>query len=363
MKTKKINLLLLLFLFGAFQAHGQEISKETLVLKLAPSAGNPRNSEGDFVQLKNGNILFVYSRYFGTSDSDHGTAVLAARYSDNQGKTWSKEDRTIVKQDGKMNVMSVSLLRLRDKRIALFYLRKNSVTDCIPMVRYSSDEGETWSEAIQVVQDKAGYFVLNNNRVIQLKNGRLIMAVALHHTPNGVWQGKADLYAYYSDDSGQTWKSSKQVPNATDIITQEPGLVELNGDRLMMFIRASGGKQQLSYSEDKGMTWSAIEASSIVSPLSPASIARIPKTGDLLLVWNNSTKGRTPLTSAISKDEGKTWENIKVIESDPDGWYCYIAIHFLKKNVLLSYCAGSQKDNSYLNITDVRNIDLKWFYK
>jgi hypothetical protein len=52
----------------------------------------------------------------------------------------------------------------------------------------------------------------------------------------------------------------------------------------MMFIRAQMGSQYLSWSSDGGDTWSEPKASDIVSPLSPASIKRIPKTGDLLMV-------------------------------------------------------------------------------
>lgn len=336
-----------------------------IVLRLAPGENNPRNSEGDFVTLKDGRIMFIYSRYFGTSDSDHGTAVLAARYSSDGGETWTSKDRTVVEQEGRMNVMSVSLLRLQDGRIALFYLRKNAVTDCIPMVRFSGDEGETWTAPIQIITDKEGYFVLNNDRVIQLENGRLIMAVALHHTPNGKWTDKADLYAYYSDDNGRTWRSSAKVPNNTDVITQEPGLIELKNGDLLMYIRASQGAQQLSYSNDHGESWSHIQRSDILSPLSPATIARIPQTQDLLLIWNNNStnSSRTPLTAAISSDEGKTWKYLKNIEGDPDGWYCYTAIHFIGEDVLLSYCAGSQSQKTHLNVTSVKRIPLEWFYK
>ncbi|HEX5025493.1 MAG TPA: sialidase family protein, partial [Agriterribacter sp.] len=91
-----------------------------------------------------------------------------------------------------------------------------------------------------------------------------------------------------------------------------------------MFIRADGGVQQLSYSKDRGETWSHIQASNITSPLSPASIGKLPETGDLVLVWNNNVgidstlkNKRAPLTIAISKDEGRTWGKIKNIENDP----------------------------------------------
>lgn len=347
------------------------ISEPKTVLKLPPSENNPRNSEGDFVNLKDGRILFVYSRYTGDSSSDHAPAFLAGRYSDDGGETWTLEDEMIVSNEGEMNVMSVSLLRLQNDDIALFYLRKNSTKDCIPMMRISKDDAKTWSDAVPCISDREGYFVLNNDRVIQLKDGRLLMGVALHNSPDGVWKNRADLFSYYSDDNGKTWFSSEKVPNTTETITQEPGLIEMKDGRIMMYIRASGGYQQLSFSSDRGESWSHIETSNIPSPLSPATIEKIPATGDWLLVWNNNDglnpdikDKRTPLAIAISKDEGKTWKHIKNIHDDSDGWYCYIAIHFVDDdNVLLSYCAGSQSQKTHLSVTDITLLSKKWLYE
>ncbi|HRE51381.1 MAG TPA: sialidase family protein, partial [Flavitalea sp.] len=176
---------------------------------------------------------------------------------------------------------------------------------------------------------------------------------------------------YYSDDNGLSWKASEAVPDNTDIITQEPGVVELKDGAVLMIIRASGGAQQLSFSKDKGQSWSHIEASNIPSPISPATIRRIPKTGDLLLVWNdNGASGpgyfkgaRTPLTIAISKDEGKTWMRKKNIENDPDGWYCYTAVHFTRKRALLGYCAGSQSKKTHLSLTRINMMSVRELYK
>ena len=365
---------IILFLMALpVSSQNQTPQKEDLrkvVLQLPPGSNNPRNSEGDFITLKDGRILFIFSRYTGSSSSDHAPAYLAGRFSDDGGKTWSKEDVTVLENEGGMNVMSVSLLRLQDGNIALFYLRKNSEMDCIPMMRISTDEAKTWSASVACITDKKGYFVLNNNRVIQLKNGRLLLAVALHESPDGKFNQYGRLFSYYSDDNGVTWNCGEEVQNPSGVIAQEPGVVELKDGTVMMFIRAGGGSQQLSYSKDKGQTWSPMVASNIHSPISPASIARIPSTGDLLLVWNNNdgsnpqTKGkRTPLTVAVSKDEGKTWIHITDIETDPDGWYCYIAIHFTKKDVLLSYCAGSQSQRTHLSSTNVSLIRQKDLYK
>lgn len=350
---------------------GFEIAESKTTLKLSPSENNPRNSEGDFVNLKDGRILFVYSRYTGDSSSDHAPAFLAGRYSDDGGETWTQEDETIVANEGGMNVMSVSLLRLQNDDIALFYLKKNSTEDCIPLMRISKDEAKSWSDAVPCITDKVGYFVLNNDRVVQLEDGRLLMAVALHNTPGGEWKNQGDLFSYYSDDNGKSWVSSAQVPNTTDIVTQEPGLIEMKDGRVMMYIRASGGYQQLSFSQDRGETWGQIETSNIPSPVSPATIEIIPGTGDWLLVWNNNDgsnpniKGkRTPLTTAISKDEGKTWEYTKNIQDDPDGWYCYIAIHFVDdEHISISNCAGNRTDGTELSVTDITLLNKSWLYK
>lgn len=335
------------------------------VLWLNPGEDNPRNSEGDFVELKDGRLLFVYSRYYGESSSDHGQAYLAGRYSSDQGATWTDEDVVILPNEGEMNVMSVSLLRLQNGDIALFYLRKNSTDDCIPMMRISKDEAETWSDPVACITDKEGYFVLNNDRVIQLSDGRLLLSVALHAAPGEPWRNAATLFAYYSDDNGQTWTSSLAVPNPTDITLQEPGLVELEDGTIMMYIRSDAGVQCLSYSKDRGESWSQVEKSGLVSPLSPASIERIPSSGNLLAVWNNNlhedpdfAKLRTPLNLAISKDEGKTWGNSHTLENDPEGWYCYTAIQFVDDGVLLAYCAGNRPAGTGLSVTKMVKVDL-----
>ncbi len=52
-----------------------------------PSAGNPRNSEGAFLRLDDGRILFAYSSYVGDSSHDHGAMLLAYCYSGKEEKT------------------------------------------------------------------------------------------------------------------------------------------------------------------------------------------------------------------------------------------------------------------------------------
>ena len=170
---------------------------------------------------------------------------------------------------------------------------------------------------------------------------------------------------YLSDDEGGTWYRSASVleqhllPDCPRGL-QEPGVVELRDGRLLMFCRGSGGRHYLSHSEDGGERWTPVVASEFASPCSPVSIKRIPRNGDLLLVFNNNGADdrRTPLTVATSSNEGETWGSVRNIEADPVGHYCYVAIHFRAGNVLLGYSAGT-RGPAGLNTTKVVSLPLE----
>ena len=352
-----------------------DLSKSPIdvTLSLPPSKKNPRNSEGDFIQLKDGRILFIYTHYTDGAD-DHSKAFLAGRYSSDGGKTWTDEDIVVMQNDAGMNLMSVSLLRLADGRIALFYLRKNSKTDCRPEMRLSADEGKTWSEPVMCIpDDDLGYYVLNNDRAVQLSTGRIVLPVAQHRLPTEPktdWNGK--VLCYFSDDSGKTWKRSKSVllTRANDggrITTQEPGVVELADGRTMIYARTGSGSQYVGFSSDGGDTWTDLKPSNLKGPCSPALIERIPGTNELMCVWNyqpginpKEKHQRTPFTIAISRDEGKSWENVRYLHRNPWGWYCYPAVHFVDDGVLIGYCAGDMRTVGGLNRTYITRLPLSF---
>jgi len=342
------------------------------VLTLAPGENNPRNSEGGFVTLADGRLMFVYTHFIDGA-GDHASASLKARFSDDGGKTWSDEGADVIENTAGLNVMSVSLLRLRNGKIALFYLLKDSLIDCRPQLRLSGDEGRTWSPPVTCITDEVGYYVLNNDRAIQLSSGRLVLPVCLHNGPEfTAADPQGEVMTYLSDDDGQTWRrgQTRLRAHAADgrrWTVQEPGIVELSGGRAMMFVRSDAGSQLLAFSEDGCETWTDLRPSDIISPLSAASIKRIPSTGDLLLVWNNHANApaeirgkRTPLTAAISRDEGKSWENIQTIWDDPHRHYCYIAIHFIGDQVLLGHCAGDRRDNNGLAESQITIFPVDW---
>jgi len=359
----------LVWLGGRLLAAGQD---NQVVLNLEPTQALPRLSEGGFVTLKSGRILFIYTQFYGGA-ADESAARLAGIYSDDRGRTWSAP-KTIIENEAGNNVMSVSLLRLRSGKIALFYLRKNSWLDCRPYLRVSTDESVTWSPP-KLVVEAPGYFVLNNDRVVQLGTGRLIVPVAFHRSraedsrSSRSFDGRGIALWYYSDDEGLSWREADTwwaLPTPSAAGLQEPGVVELADGRLWSWARTDQGVQFGFISTDKGESWTAPAPTSLKSPLSPASIERLPGSVDLLAIFNDHSgtfpfvkDKRTPLVAAISSDNGQSWPIRKLIESGPDGWYCYTAVHFVEGTVLLAYCAGDSKVGG-LNRLRIRRINLDW---
>lgn len=332
---------------------GAKVEPESQIV-VPSTPEHTRNGEGDIIELKNGDLLLGYGRW-GSDADDFGAAEIWSKTSHDGGKTWG-EDRVLVPNEGKVTTFEVAFLRLRSGDILLAYCVKDSNEDCSICFRRSSDEGRTWEHRIkyQIPPPYTGYTAINNDRLVQLAGGRILLAAY-----DGWVRGQPVVsFVLYCDDDGLTWQKSADVdireidPN-NKTGADEPAVVELKDGRVMMIVRTDLGIIAKAYSSDRGATWSKPEPiKGIVAPPAPSSIARLPQTGDLLLIWNNTTTTRDPLNSAISRDDGETWENIRVLDSG--GGLCYTGITPLSDRVLLTYYGpGGLR---------LQSVPVAWFY-
>ncbi len=331
------------------------------------TAENPRNTEGDIIELRDGTLLLAWSDFYAGGMPDHAPARISAKTSQDRGKTWG-ERFTLLENEGAQNVMSVSFLRLASGDILFFYLRKNGPDDLQAMVRRSSDELTTLSDPVRCTCDE-GYWVVNNARIAQLSDGRLIVPAAWHRTID-IDSRNARAVVWLSDDEGRTWSRSESALPLPGRGAMEPGVVELCDGRLLMIIRTSLDQIYRSYSGDRGVTWSAPEPMGVGAPVAPSTLVRIPSTGDLLLIWNDCFRAgpeaeavRVPLTTAISRDEGATWEHRRDLETDPELWFAYTSVTFVDDRALLTYWVDGRLSDPRLLHLKLRSVPVSWFYE
>lgn len=98
-----------------------------IICDLIPNKSNNRNSEGAFIKLENGNLLFAYTRYRDNDYEDQSTADIYGVLSNNDGESFGEPFLVFSCDEvGSDNVMSVSFMRKRNGDIGLFYLRKDN---------------------------------------------------------------------------------------------------------------------------------------------------------------------------------------------------------------------------------------------
>ena len=360
-------------MFGALSAlivgrralHAEESSGEIIdQMVCPPNSSSVRKSEADILELNDGRLLLVYTDFYTASGDDDAPAQINGRYSSDMGKTWT-EPFTIVKNTAKQNVMSASLLRLKSGEIALAYMYKDSDADCSILFRTSHDEGRTFSDPTKVTPRKS-FWVMNNDRLVQLSTGRLLAPCQRLDNYPMVTHSVANVL--YSDDNGKSWHES----NSVDIRmnhdgADEPGLVELKDGRVMMYFRTDLSAIYQCFSSDQGISWTEPEATRLEAPVSPSIIKRVPATGDLVVIWNHTLprhgighSDRFPLTSAISRDDARTWRNIRDFETDDRYTYAYPSITFSKDRALISYWESIHEQWIGLK---VRSVPTDWFYE
>lgn len=347
-----------------------------------PSAKNPRNSEGAFARLPDGSILFAYSRYCGDDWEDAAACEIAGIISKDNGDTWG-EPFCIVspKEYGVHNVMSVSMLELKDGSIGVVHSIKEldgRTTVAMSVTR----DGREYTHRRCQCNFRSGYYVMNNDRVERLRDGRIILPVSFFASSDGGNGNPGRLeyrgigYYLVSTDEMQSLtmlppQFTQTEPYSTTGI-QEPGLLERQDGVLWSYGRTDRGWQYECFSFDGLKTVTPSQQSRFSSPISPMKIKRNPYTGDLVAVWNpipvyNGRKGpfsgygfgRTPFAIARSTDDGKTWGELVLLEDDEERGYCYPAIFFVdEKTLLVGYCRGGVEDGSCLIALGIQKLTI-----
>ncbi|MFO7948481.1 MAG: sialidase family protein [Armatimonadota bacterium] len=331
--------------------------EDTLVAPVERGKYGPRGMPGDIIQLENGDLLIGYT-----------SGGIGARKSADLGKTWSQEftllpDPSDPQRQG--SYRHPSFLRMPDGDILMSYIYNAASLpyQAHNYYRRSADEGQTWSQQYCMTPHPS-YCLMHNAKFLMTSDGRIIAPVEFKKR----WPKSHDHSGYvsmvfYSDDDGYSWWPSENHVDVFPHECQEPDVVQLADARLMMLFRTYSGFMGRAYSADDGETWEDVELLRDM-PLPPNASAitcdRLPgeRNRDLLLIRCTTGDGhgrRNPLVAMLSRDNGRSWENPRIIAGDRSDDYGYQSVTFVDDLAVISYHA---RDGLH-----VARISTDWFYE
>ena len=347
----------------------------------------PDNSNGAFIRLDDGRILFAFNQDSSIFWKQASTGISAV-YSPDGGHSWTQPEKLLFPEqtDAPIAILNPSFIRLRNGELAIFYCRGNAwVNELVPCMRTSPDEGHSWRDE-RVCVDVSGYFTMLNDRVVRLSSDRLICPLGYHdqyfpQNSGGAYSGvlirdsRALACFAYSDDDGASWQAARNtvanhIPSSAAGL-QEPGIVELGPGMLWGFARTDMGRHYEFFSHDSGVSWTQASPSRFVGPCSPLAIKRIPRNEWLLAVWNPipaylthemdfGQSIRVRLVYSISRDNGVSWQQPVVLENDLHGEFSHPAIWFAEHGVLLAYgvTRPGRRQRSWIRIRLIPYLEL-----
>ncbi len=200
-----------------------------------------------------------------------------------------------------------------NRQIWLFYVTMygNHWKQCKMYYQKSSAMGNSWDER-GVLRDELGW--MTRNKPLYLSNGEILLPVYDERN----WHSMVMI----SGNGGETWNTYGDLSSPKGVI--QPTVVQRDDGSLLMLMRSRDGEIWRSTSNDLGQSWEAAHPTDLPNPNCGVDMARLHN-GNIALVYNDTRRGRTPLTVALSIDEGETWGYKQHLEIE-EGEYSYPAI-------------------------------------
>jgi predicted neuraminidase len=155
------------------------------------------------------------------------------------------------------------------------------------------------------------------NKPVQLPNGDIL-------SPSSTEENGWRVHFEWTSDLGKTWHKTEPVNDGKTIGAIQPSILFHSGGKLQALGRTKQNKIFEIWSNDGGKTWGEMNLTTLPNPNSGIDAVTLGD-GRQLLVYNHSTKGRSPLNVAVSAD-GKVWQSALTLEDERREEFSYPAV-------------------------------------
>jgi predicted neuraminidase len=198
-----------------------------------------------------------------------------------------------------------------DGSLWLFYVTMygHSWNDCRIKYKISEDHGRSWGPEI-ILRDELGW--MTRNPPLMLNEKEVLLPV--YNEVN--WHSMVII----SSDDFKTWRAYGDLDSPGGAI--QPSVIRRDDGSLLMYMRTDADRIYWSESRDEGRTWSPAQPTNLRNPNAAVCLLKL-RSGRLLLAFNDSTSGRTPLNLALSADDGDSWRRGRALEDEAGGSFSY----------------------------------------
>lgn len=296
------------------------------------SAPFPSCHASTIVELRNGDLLAAW--FGGTAEGSPDVAIWGARRAAGH---WSAPVQLV--REAETPTWNPVLFYSRDGRLWLYYKFGTSPSIWTAGRMWSADNGQTWSEPEHL---PAGSYGPIKDKPLVLDDGTIVSGTSVESYRS--WAAWIER----STDNGKSWTKfgpitvplgsagpsapgglPTQVPGSSEWKSTygiiQPAIVSMGGNRLRLYARSTSniGAICVADSPDRGVTWTQARPLDLPNPNSGIDAVRL-RDGRIVLAYNHTSSGRTPLNLALSKD-GEHFQMFSVLEDQP-GEYSYPAI-------------------------------------
>ena len=326
-----------------------------------------------------GRIITVTDRRYDNNEDLPNKIDLVARYSDDNGNSWSAPKTIAGEYIDSLNNQGpdygygdAAIVETTDGKIICLMAadrryQRSTYDDRIKVYQTSSDDGgKTWErpkEISDLIYDAPykdasaklqGVFVTSGKGLClkhqkrKSANGRIMFAMVCKFSEWPYYN-----YIVYSDDNGKTWNVSK---HAVFEGGDEAKLVEERDGTVIISTRRSG-ECGFNVSHDGGLTWGKGYTNKDLWGNS-CNADMLVYSDDVYLHTMPNAEDRRNLTIYASRDKGKTWPYKYVFNSLP-GAYSSI-VKCADGSIGIYYEDGTMSDHYSMNFI---TIPLEWILR
>lgn len=305
----------LLLVLGSVGAIAAAPSRE-FIFTSAPFASSHAST---IVELRNGDLLAAW--FGGSAEGKPDVAIWSSRRTNGR---WTAPAE--LAREPNIACYNPVLFFSRDGRLWFYYKFGPHPTSWTAARRWSDDDGKTWSPVEHL---PAGLYGPIRAKPLVLKDGTIVSGTSVESYHS--WA----CWIERSTDNGRTCRRigpiTPPLPSSVSAAAGsddtygiiQPSVVLMKSGKLRLYARSRMGRIYIADSLDAGLSWSVPRALDVPNPNSGIDAVALPD-GRIVLVYNNTTHGRTPLNLAVSRD-GEHFQMFLTLESEP-GEYSYPAL-------------------------------------